>query len=307
MEKYFSTAPKRNLTIGTEMEFYLWDEYEEKLLRDESILNKILDNLPKVITRDYYVYQIEVRTMPHSNPEDLLNELKKNMRLSDKVCREHEVKIIPLSWLGGGEMFNGLHFHFRNSDRNNFEQTLFNTYPFVLTLTDAFKFSPYSRNKLSYRFCKSPHVTMPKLNEMVKSQRYSDVCLNPHKENTRHRLKNVNTMEMRTFDIPFNFEYMTNLTKLLFNTVLFINNRSKIGNGMTYVDMEVALNKTRKSIMEDQIGYNYLFDMYNIEIYKWLCKRFEIPTLKIPFHLENSSNLKDYVNTLDIGKYIGGD
>ena len=142
---------------------------------------------------------------------------------------------------------------------------------------------------------------------MVESQRYSDVCVNSHKEGTRHRLKKVNTMEMRTFDIPFNFTYMKNLTKLLFNTVLFINNRNKIGNGGDYAKMEETFRKSRQSIMEDQVGYNYIFDMYNVEVYKWMCKRFNVPALKVPFHLDNSSKLKDYVNTLNIEKYIGGE
>ncbi len=306
MEEYFSSARKRNLTMGAEMECYLWDEYNESLLRDEDVLNKILDELPKVITRDYYIYQIEVRTMPHNNPNDLLNELKKNMRLSDKICKKYDVKIIPLSWMGGGEMFNGLHLHFRNSERNNFEQMLFNTYPFVLALTDVFKFSPLNRGKLSYRFSKSPHVTMPVLREMVKSQRYSDVCLNQHKENSRHRLKDVNTMELRTFDIPFNFKYMSNLTKLMYNIVAFIRNREKIGGG-NFEDMESKVDKTRKSIKDDQVGYNYIFDDYNVSIYKWLCEKFSVEKLKVPFHLEHSHKLKDYVNDLDIEKYIGGE
>ena len=306
MEKYFSSASKRNLTIGTEMECYLWDEYNEDLLREENVMDDILSELPKVITKDYYHYQIEVRTLPHNSPDGLLNELKKNLMMADKVCRKFDVRIIPMSWLGGGEMFNGLHFHFRNGERNNFEQTLFNTYPFVLALTDAFKFSPLNRGKLSYRFSKSPHVTMPKLREMVKSQRFSDVCLNPHTENTRHRMKNVNTMEVRTFDIPFNFEYMSNLTKLLYNVVAFINNRGKIDNGMNYNEMEDRIDKTRKSIMNDQVGYNYMFEDYNVSIYKWLCEKFNIPALKVPFHLEHSHKLRDYVDKLDIERYIEG-
>ena len=68
----------------------------------------------------------------------------------DKVFKKYNIKIIPHSWLGGDfdEMFNGVHFHFRNGNNNNFEKTLFNIYPFVLALTDCFMFSPFSSKAL---------------------------------------------------------------------------------------------------------------------------------------------------------------
>lgn len=292
--------------MGLEMECYLWDKSEESLLNDGSVIERVLEELPQVITKDHYNYQLEVRTKPHNNPDELLKELKANLKLADKVCEKYDLKIIPMSWMGGREMFNGVHMHFRNGDRNRFEQTLFNIYPFALALTDVFKFSPFSNANLSYRFRKSPHFAIPVLREMTKSKRYSDVCVNINKENNRHRLKSLNTIEIRTFDLPFDFNHLKNLVRCMFNIVAFIKNTSKIGVGGDFEEVNKKIIKTREEIKSRAVGYNYVLDNYNYEVYNWLCSKFNLEKLKLPFSIQNDWRIKDYVNKLDVKNYLDG-
>jgi len=306
LEKYFGQKPKTHLTMGVEMECYLWDCFEQRLLNKEEVINKVLDELPQVITRDYYTYQLEIRTTPHNTVEELMKEFKRNMELSEKVCQKYDLRIIPLSWMGGNEMFNGMHFHFRNGSKNNFEQTMFNIYPFILALTDVFKFSPFTQNVLSRRFQSSPHFSLPNMYEMVKSCRFSDVCMNMNKENNRHRLKSVNTIEIRTFDLPFNLKHMNNLAGLLFNIMAFIKTHEKITGHDTLSKLTEQLSSTRTSIKNNPVGYNHLFRLYNVEIYRWLCDNFNQEVLPLPFDLTHTIDLSYYVNSVTSRTFLEG-
>ena len=108
MDKSF-TKKGRKMTMGVEVEMYLL--YHGKpscrdLMKDSLTMNNILFNLPQEITRDYYPYQIEIRTNPHDNPEAIIKEFDKFLRESIKVCAEFGCSIVPLSWMGGSEIFN---------------------------------------------------------------------------------------------------------------------------------------------------------------------------------------------------------
>lgn len=281
LKEYFSKYPKRRLTMGMEFECYLYDLEGKHLLGDEEILNDILQMLPIEVTRDYYTYQLEIRTRPHTNPEDLINEFITLLKKCEEVTRSFDVKIVPLSWMGGSEMFNGIHFHFRNGDRNHFENMMANSYPFILALTDCFKHSPRTEDELTYRFANTQHCNVPCLQRFLASPRYSDITLNRFRENNRHRLKNKFTIEVRTFDLPHNIEYLKNLIRLMFNLMKNINTTNKL-----VIDEENVYNRfcmTRKEIMYNKEGYNYHLGMPNKDIYNFLCDKFDITKLNVPF------------------------
>jgi len=309
MSMYFDER-KKNVTVGIEFECYLYDRYKQELLHNEHLLNEVLGTLPREVTRDYYTYQLEIRTTPQDSPEKAMGEFRKNLLLCDKEFSNQDIRIIPMSWLGGGEMFNGLHVHFRSEKKNHFENTLFNMYPFMLALTDCFKFSPTRDNRrLSVRFSDSRHIAMPLLNEMIRSNRYSDVCLNRHRENTRHRLKKDFTMEVRSFDIPYNLDYMDNLIKLSYAVVASVKRNGKIfpercNNSVTSLAHSIGM--TRESIQFEKVGYNHVLDCYNVEVYRWICKRFGIKEIKVPYSLVDGGSMLDFVNSRGVNEYVGG-
>jgi len=288
INEFFSKQPKKNLTMGAEVEMYLYDCENKDLLRKEALIQLILDkHLPIEVTRDYYPYQLEIRTRPHNNPDDLIKEFITTLKLCDKVFGKYKIKIVPKSWLGGNydEMFNGIHFHFRNGNRNHFETTMFNIYPFILTLTDCFKFSPYDSNRLTQRFNSSQHCSFPNLVNPARSGRYSDVAMNRHTENSRHRLKTTQTMEIRTFDVSYNIEYFKSLVTLMFNVVKYIKTDKRVYQ-FEHQETENKLYKTREEISCQRIGFNYLFDDYNNNIYRFLCEKFKAKEIKVPFSIE---------------------
>jgi len=291
LDKYFN-CKRRNVTIGVEVEMYLWDLEAGSLLEDEHLLNDCLAKLPITVTRDYYVYQLEVRTNPHKNPEDLVKEFIDTLNLCRKVFSAQNIRILPVSWLGYGEMFNGVHFHFRNGNSNHFDTTMFNMYPFVLALTDCFRNTAVNDKCLSNRFVNSQHISLPNLTNITRSNRYSDIAVNRHRENDRHRLKSVNTIEVRTFDVPYDIDYLRNLTELMFNVFKHINYNEKI---KLYEDEETRKRfvKSREEIMIHAFGYNHYLEMLNVDIYKWLCNRFNIKPLIVPVVFNKECKLRN--------------
>ena len=101
------TKRGKKLTIGLETEMYLTSYKSIKdLNKNNDVMNNILLDLPKEITRDFYPYQLEIRTNPHLNPKLLMDEFKSLVKTCVKVCAKYGCSIIPISWMGGSEMFN---------------------------------------------------------------------------------------------------------------------------------------------------------------------------------------------------------
>jgi hypothetical protein len=289
---------------------YLYHAEDECLLGGEhvEILEKCLEKLPKTVTKDYYPYQLEVRTMPHNNPEDLIKEFEETLKLCREVFKKYKIEIKPASWLGGNENFNGVHFHFRNGARTNFQKTMYNMYPFVLSITDCFKNSVSSSNEVSRRFGNSNHIGFPALNNLSRrsfnEDRYRDIIVNGYTENTRHRLKSEPTIEVRTFDVPYNFEYFKNLTKLMYSLFNNINSEEEIKPAEDEV-IKAALLETRQDIAVQRIGHNFLFDKSNKEVYEELCALFNIEKLVVPAVMRKDNNIKNQTQLMTNWRKVG--
>ena len=311
LDKYFK-GKKRHVTIGVEAEMYLYNAETGSLLEnideDTDLLNECFAELPDTVTKDFNNYQLEVRTRPHDNPEALIEEFKETLLLCRKVFAKRGVEIKPLSWLGGSETYNGLHIHLKNGVRTLYQTSMFNMYPFVLALTDCFKNSVSSANEISRRFNASNHLGFPTLHNLsrrlIGEQRYKDLIVNGYTENTRHRLKREPTIEIRTFDIPFNFEYFKNLIKLVYNLFAHINSEEQIKPD-TDAEIKEKLIQTREDIRCQRHGYNFLFDTENKHIYKYLCKKFKLEELVVPVTMLKSNPIKNRSNLQENWRKLG--
>ena len=319
IENYFKTK-KNNITMGVEVEMYLYNAQTEELLdvgeEDSILLDECLKELPDTITKDHYNYQLEVRTRPHNNPEDLIKEFEENLLLCRKVFSKRGIEIKPLSWLGGNENFNGVHFHFRNGSRMHYQNIMFNMYPFVLALTDCFKNSVDTENNVSRRIANSCHIGIPQLKNLairlIGESRYKDIIVNGYVENTRHRLKKEPTIEIRSFDVPYNFEYFKNLVRLMYGLFAYINSSEEIKN-YSDEDIEKYISMTRRDIQIQRRGYNFILDMDNVNVYKYLCNKFSIKELIVPIVVDkthpirNRDDLREYWRRLGTKVWLGED
>jgi len=216
-EKY-----EKDVIIGAEMELYLIDTYEDRyeLLNDESVLEDIYSEFDERVYRDYYNYQLEIRTNPSEDWKEVAKELIELMKEVSKIAKEKDCIIVPISYISGG-MFNGFHVHVSYRPEMSFGRLVEHAlamYPFMLDITRITLSAPIKNRKygeiLSLRQLESPHIGIPPLdynNEDFEyywvydenarnGNRYHDIIINTNKKHGRHRIKSVDTIEVRMFD-----------------------------------------------------------------------------------------------------------
>jgi len=276
----------RNITCGIEIEVYL-KHGDGRLVGDVAITDKLLEKLPKTITKDYYPYQLEIRTEPHKTANGMIAELKKSIKQCYEEAKKLGLTLQFASWLGGNEMFNGLHFHTRTGKNNKFMNNIINVYPLVLSLASYFRCSPAGFNYLTRRIDNSPHCGLPHLDQhdLISSDnrnRYKDIVINMFKDNNRTRLKSVNTLEMRIFDVPCDWNYLVLLIRLLYK----IQEHIIVEEAFYKISDKGARNKyydtardSRDEICACKHTKNYFFNEYNDEIINNLCKLFGLEPL----------------------------
>lgn len=288
----FFSRQEKKLTFGVEAEMYLLKD--GKLSYNDDIMNNILNNVPDQITKDYYPCQIEIRTDPHDNPKDLNNQFISLLKTTARVCGEYGCEIIPLSWLGGSETFNGVHYHIRySSNKNPYWKMMMNSYPFILSLTHFFRNSPSRINELSYRMINSQHIGLPIFDPRdfekycTGSNRYKDIIINKHRENNRHRKKSVNTLEIRCFDVPYMENYFKSMSELVFS----IYSRLKVSSLVlppktkNFQEYKKFASDTRNQMLYSRYPKNNFFGLSHNLVVKKLCKILELEFLDKPYPL----------------------
>ncbi len=293
---WLSRRPKE-MTGGIEIEMYLWDKETNKVNWSDDIIDEMLSELPEAVYKDYYPYQIEIRTHPHKTPEGMLRELRKNIQMTWESAQKFNLDIIPSSFLNSNVMYNGLHFHARYVNaRNSFYPIMMNTYPFILSLTSFFRFARckerskvWKENVLSERFMSSIHIGLPYLNSGDFNNcndgcdRYKDMTINKYSENNRHRLKSESTLETRCFDVPPTWESLSTMVHLLYN--IFQRSKSNTswlidaGNPAKmplseYSEMAQAL---RGEIKNTKNTWNRFFEMPCVQLIREMIDYFDIP------------------------------
>jgi len=213
---------EKNVTIGAEMEIYIIDAYEDRyeLLNNESILENIYSEFDERVYRDYYSYQLEIRTNPSDDWREVAKELIELMKEVRKVAEGQQCIIAPVSYISDG-MFNGFHVHISYKPEmsfGNMVKLMLAMYPFMLDITRITLSAPMRRSRygeiLSLRQLESPHIGVPPLqysdidfedywvfDENARAEnRYHDIIINTNRKHGRHRIKNTDTIEIRMFD-----------------------------------------------------------------------------------------------------------
>ena len=222
LEEAISEKFEKNVKIGAEMEIYIIDAYEDvyKLLEDSSVLESIYGEFDERVYRDYYEYQLEIRTNPSDDWKEVANELIELMKEVSRVAKEQQCFIAPVSYIRGG-MFNGFHVHVSVEPTVSFGRMVelaFAIYPFMfdicrITLSAPFEDPAWGR-VLSLRQLESPHIGVPPMDfdndelewywvhsdSAQRDNRYHDIIINTNRRSGRSRVKDVNTIEVRMFD-----------------------------------------------------------------------------------------------------------
>lgn len=191
----------RKMTIGIESEIYIVDEALRPLER-ESTLTEILDALPEQIWRDYYTYQLEIRTQPHKTIKDAMKDYDKLLHLARKECALKDLILLERG-IYRGQCPNGIHLHIRFPKMIECAwEIAWASYPFVWGLAHFYKNSASGVN-VGDRLSKSRHIGLideSKSTFLTGKNKYKDFHYNKTKREERKRIKNVTTLECRIFD-----------------------------------------------------------------------------------------------------------
>lgn len=292
--EWFDTKPEKVL-MGVELELFLFDSEKKQPLRDMSLLEGILDGLPWNIYRDYYPHQLEVRTDPFDNPDDVIRQTKELYRLASDRLKQHGIFIVPAPNIttDSGYVWCGLHVHLSYPDRKQtapYWAKAMGMYPFMLSLADHTKNFEINDLTAGDRIQSSRHIGIPYVNKSQflrgnrEERKYRDIILsNPIEEDTHGRSRMVKpyTIEIRLFDTPSlvsTYEYMM---RMIHNIASYISVSNPIvrvieeSGNCTRVERMFDL--TRKYIGTQRYGVNKVFHKLNTDVCDDVCRYFNIP------------------------------
>jgi len=226
LDFFLSERELRNATIGAEMEVYVLDdtEYPPIPLQSSEVIEDIYSQFDERVYRDYYTYQLEIRTRPSDDPNEVAKELCQLLNQVSKVVREYQCFIAPVSYIIDDfedTMFCGFHIHI-SLDNNNHNFTkmckiMLAMYPLIYDIARISLSSPVMNKKhgeiLSKRVAYSNHIgIIPPPYDLEtlerrfisERERYYDIAINTNRrddeDDHRHRIKNIDTIEIRVFD-----------------------------------------------------------------------------------------------------------
>jgi len=288
-----------DLTMGLEVELYLYDELSGTLNSNEDLIHLILDHLPDTIGRDYYPYQLEIKTNPCSDENSLVKEFKQNLQMACDVAGQFNCSILTGSVFETA-MFNGFHIHLRYKHENDWWKMFINSYPLILSVAAQFRngFSSSEPHIPSLRTLKSGHIGIPPLEvsnfDPTHLPRFLDITVNRNNENTRRRLKKVDTMELRLFDTPkFWSEYET-----IIRTVFRIYQKLDLTNDLSTraPGLSEKLRKTREEVCSTKYPFHYVYGDHCYKVFHNLKEKLGVgrkpkETVKLLPKIHSSPNL----------------
>lgn len=219
LERVFNKKYERNVRIGAEMEVYVLvnDSDMYFINSNNDLIREIYERMDERVYRDWYEYQLEIRTNPSDDPVEVANELIDLFEEADKIAKGMGCKLVPISYLKGS-MFNGLHVHVSYIPRISEKEMIWRiiaAYPFIVDVARLSLSSPVVDEEvgkvLSKRIVSEVHVATPpvnlKVDELIdmwfydNDNRYYDIIVNNNRREGRHRIKDVDTIEIRIFDV----------------------------------------------------------------------------------------------------------
>lgn len=330
-EWFLPKKDSHKITCGIELEFPLFDIERKQLLRDYGVIESVLQHLPDKIWRDYYAYQLELRTDPHDNPRAIVEEAKELYRLSNKEFCKRNIYIVPAPGItndGGNadHMYCGMHSHIgypKEKDKSKYFNRAMGMYPFLLSLvghTKNFETSQYSG---SDRLRRSNHIGLPYLtkNEFLGgndgNNKYKDIILSNKISKSdsegmgRSRMVKPDTIEFRMLDTPSLFNHFE--FQIYFITHLA--SRIRDDNPMvrmleaSYAGSKGHLQMTRDLLINQRYGVNKIFRMLNSSVCEDIAEYFDISyprQTQFEFREEKgySGDINGYLSMISDGGWI---
>ena len=312
LDKWFHPKDKGNdILFGVELELLLFDARQKEPLQNMGLCERILENIDKQIYRDYYPYQLELRTKPHDNPEDTLKEMKDLYKKASKAFIKHDIYVVPVpAIVRSGYVYCGLHTHIsypkEKTSKNYFNRAM-GMYPFILSLADHSKNFEVAEMEMSDRLDKSNHIGLPYLDAKQflsgnpGNHKYKDIILSLpiDDDHNRSRMKKPTTIEVRILDTPSLYGFFEFNVRYLMALAKYIKDDNPMLEMLRLDNREVSnrLSMTRNLIVKQRYGINKIFRMANMDVCETISDYFNI---KFPeetqFEFRERNNFSGDVN-----------
>jgi len=302
-----------DVVFGVELEFILFDLETKDILNNIDITEDVLSNLPNNIYRDYYPWQLEIRTNPTSDIGECLAETTKLYKEASKEFLDNNIMVIPTPLLSGNtDVFCGMHMHlsFPNLKiADDYWKKAMGIYPFALSIADHAKNSETSDIVNSKRFIYSRHIGLPSLKKSEflslskppEERKYRDIILSPPNNGSegRHRLKKPLTIELRLFDTPSMFSMYSFIVESIVKLARYIRLDNFMVKELTnnYDEVRRKIVMTRNLIGGQRYGINKIFRMYNGNVCEAIAEYFNLSyPEETQFEIREKQNLDSNIN-----------
>lgn len=311
--------------FGVEIEFILFDLQESSPCNSNDYIEDLLSEIQdERVYRDYFPHQIEIRTYPSTSAEDLEKQIHTLFANALSVALKYDFIIIPKSILEMYQdyMFTGTHIHITDTRKTLkllYSELVNYKYPLLLALYPYFSTSKVIRGtkitNFGLRLTQSPHIGINEIpanpdafyEDYTNNMRYRDIAINRNEREGRHRIKDVDTVEIRFFDtilldiailieaikkildMPTNQDMRNIVNSIFFNTVdRYIMKLERFRN------FDLILSGTRAIIPVYNITVNSMDSLLNIPEIKKALKN----TMK--YHVITKERYIDLISKLRI-------
>ena len=280
-----------DVVFGVELEFILFDLHSKSLNTSLEKTESFVSALPKQIYRDYYAWQLEIRTTPTDNISKCLDETLKLYKMASKEALNYGLMVVPVPFLTDSDnVYCGMHMHlsFPKLSVDDYWKKAMGLYPFILSIADHAKNAEVSDKTNSIRILDSRHIGFPMLLKEdfldtslpTEERKYKDIILSPPNGSGsgRHRLPKPATLEIRIFDTPSLFS----MYSFIVESVVHLARHLRTDNPMVkeiednYDEARRKLSITRNLITGQRYGINKIFRMYNGNVCEAIAEYFSI-------------------------------
>ena len=285
LDEWFEKKPHK-MKMGVELEMTLYDLQRKDLVQQNSFVLEILEDLPREIWKDYYPYQLEIRSNPHSNPDDIIREIQEFYRIARRKFAENGIAVIPATGILDGQVFCGMHVHvsYKDADEETYWRRAMGIYPFALSIADHTKNFEIDLIHTSKRLLESRHIGRPPLSfsAFIRSgTKYTDIAYRQREngEGGRVRMERPTTIEIRVFDTPSLFSHFKFIVEAMYHVARYIKDSnpfvSLIENNIRAANN--AVDMTRLLMEHQRYGVNKILrGKLNADVCRMIAERFKI-------------------------------
>jgi len=316
VDDYFSDS-KHKTTFGVELEMVLYDNISKGLLNDKNVLDDILRRFDKHIYKDFYNWQLEIKTKPHTDLRDGLREIKSLVKQAEKRFSDNDITIIPIPYINGNQRtYCGMHVHLSFPSLSNIDywKKAMGIYSMLFPILEYSRNCPNNHIGTNERLVNSPHISLPEMERIRflnnNFKRYDIIYSNSDAGHNYKKMKKPNTVEIRVFDTPSYFDILRYILRTTINIGRYMKTENPIIHSMDkhFYNTRDLLNYCRRYLCSYISSKHQILNEPNKNIHSHLCNKFKVrppEDKQTNIRTKNKiNNIRKYRTLLEDGEWL---